>query len=331
MNKVIHIKKLEKEVLPYISNKESNNLINKGWSFSNIFDLQLLKDIYLLVVNNNLQKPSEVYHLKHLIEIEKSHSDRKVLEYLNALKNFRIFNENYVPIHRIFNKSELNQPLTINDIEDLNSIFFSFHHFKEITNWFLPIKISPANRENIIKHSQPLYYFNLNSRFTNAFLKSIEKPQTLFYIEDNLSQLMRFWDVFLKWGKELELIDRFNLAKVDYQTDLNKSLSVAYFVNPFIKFDLKEFIKTSPLTGRYIFIPELIFEVVKAFRYSVTEIKRFIVSEVTNNYTFSYERTSEIFIINGANNKEVIKKATYLFPLVNGYYISHLVIRKNHE
>jgi hypothetical protein len=253
---------------------------------------------------------------------------------LNALVNFELVYQDYAIKKKVFIDSSINSELNKSDTLVFKEIFFSYFRFKEISSWF----INPTNKfhENFkelnetdfITQSKHLYFYKFKNRFYNRLINTIESIDLIYKIDDQLSHLMRFCEVYIKWGTDLKILDKFNLSLIDLKTDIDKNLTLVYFIKPFVKFDLIYYIKSKSFKGRHISIPELIFEIVSDFSFSVDNVKDFIKSEIRLNDKLTYERTSEIFIIKEKNNIKKIKDATYLYPIINNNYISHLIIRK---
>lgn len=319
------------KLLPILSDEEAGEKYCK-WSFVNIYSLKDIKDIYLisrLVENKTVREVAK--KVNELLISEERWQERKVLEYLNALVKFGLLDSEYDTNEEYFETSKVNDELTSEDVDTLTNIFFDYFRFKELSSWFVNPNIdSNYNLEHLSKmdyiyNSNPLYFCSERNRFTDTFFTDIENSKIKYIIESDI--LMRFWDVYLKWGVTLNILDKFNLSKVGEELPLNKEISIAYFIKPFEKFDLIEFIRQN-FDSRHIWIPELVFKIVKKHRYSVIEIKDFIVSEIVSNDKLTYERTSEIFLIKGKTKSKNIESATYLFPKINDSYISTLILRK---
>lgn len=317
--------------LPILSDEEAGEKYNK-WSFVNIYSLKDVKDIYLitqLVKNKTVKEITK--KVNELIISKEKWEERKVLEYLNALVKFGLLDIEYNTKARCFGTSKINDELTNEDIDTLTNIFFDYFRFKELSSWFVsPDNDSHYNLEHFSKtdyihNSNPLYFCSERNRFIDTFFTDIKDNKIKYIIENDI--LMRFWDVYLKWGVTLHILDKFNLSKVGENLPINKEASIAYFIKPFTKFDLIDFIEQN-FNSKHISIPELVFKIVKQYRYGVSEIKSFIVLEIQSNGRLTYERTSEIFLIKGKTSKKNIESATYLFPKINNSYVSHLIIRK---
>lgn len=317
--------------MPILSDEEAGQNFYK-WSYVNIYSLKDLKDIYLitmLVDNKNLK--NIVAKVNQLLEIKEKWEDRKVLEYLNALVKFELLDSDYKSQGSFFNGSSINNELTDEDVKVLRNIFLNYFRFKEISSWFInPSEnfhktFNNLNESDYINKSKPLYFYSESTRFIDTFLVDINKIENKYIIESD--SLMRFWDVYLKWGKTLELIEKTNLSKIEIPIIQNKDVSMAYFIKPFEPFDLMLFIKEH-FTSRNIWIPDLVFKIAQKYRYSINEIKSYIVSKMTLDEKLTYERTSEIFLIKGKTTARNIESATYMFPKLDDSYISNLILRK---
>lgn len=328
---LINISRLPAKLLPILSDEEAGERYSR-WSYVNIYSLKDLKDIYLISQLASNKTTKEITkRVNETIDSQELWEERKVLEYLNALVKFGLLDSAYNTKGIFFEKSRINGDLSNDDLNILRSIFFNYFRFKELSSWF----INPENNfhngfetlteSDYIDNSNLLYFYCDRSRFNDTFLTDIENCTIKYVIDSDI--LMRFWDVYLKWGITLNVLDKFNVSKLLGKYGINKEISLAYFIKPFNSFDLINFIEKN-FDSKHILIPELLFEIVKQYRYSVSEIKSFIVSEIQNNQKLTYERTSEIFLIKGKTSKKNIESATYLFPKINNSYVSHLIIRK---
>jgi len=291
-----------------------------------------LRDVFLSLKNDNIKSLKEITILLNRQEEFKDWEERKVLEYLNALNKFGLIDSNNNLNEYFFKNSKIGSDLTNNDIEDLKKIYFDYFRFKEISSWFVSPKQSKLfefedyNEFDYLFESRPLFFLNLNNKFTDTFLLNIDQSINEKFVIENKA-LMRFWDVYLKWGTTLGVLEKFNLSKVGYANIFDKEINIVYFIKEFECFDLVNFLEENFKT-RHVWIPDLIFKIAFEFRYSVSDIKKFIVQEIKNNNRFTYERTSEIFIIKGKTSAKKMESASYLFPKINNSFISHLTLRK---
>ena len=322
--------------LPILSDEEAGQRFRK-WSFVNIYSLNALRDIYTLSkeVNNKTVKSITLKVNENQVKknIEKKwslYTERQVLENLNALVKFGLLNYDYSILKKCFEGSEINSDLNENDRNTLKHIFIYYFRFKELSSWFIDpspefhMNFDKLKEYDFVEKSMPFYFYSDECKFYNSFLRNIKRPNEKFVIKNDI--LMRFWDVYIKWGTTLGILDKFNIPKI-FNPLKNKELLIAYFIKEFVPFDLQSFISEN-FNSRNIWIPELILKLVETFRYSVIDIKHYIIENINSNENITFERTSEIFLIKEKTSKENVKKFTYLYPVMDNYYISNLIIRK---
>lgn len=343
MTKIIHINKSPRHYLPFISGEKSE----VKWTYLNIYYLRELKDTYLVVRQNqgmSVKKICEEIALKVMPENKSwegtgKKKGRKALEPLTALKKFNLIDSNHYILTDIFQESILNAPLSDTDRESLVSIFFNYSRFKELMAWF----ISPSNEENaqiitkiskdyLTQNSKPLFFFADGFRFNNTFIYDLKTDTDLYLINGNATHLMRFWDVFIKWGTTLNLIEKFSLEHSDYKIlssdNLSKlkSFSCAYFLSGRKEeIDVISFAKNR-FKSKRIYLPELVLEICLNFRISVEDSKEIVIFQGRKHKDFiGFERTSEIFVKIGEFKKK--QKETIFFPLFQDSFISHLNLK----
>lgn len=307
---------------------KKQSLIEKGWSFSYVYHFSELKDIYLVLKTTDFKKPKQIFeNLKKLnLKYERTPwEERRILEQINALKNFGLIDENGNVCNDEFQNSTIGKPIANEDLIVFKRIYFSYFRFKEMHTWF----INPGSHDRVkeilelnsdgFEKPKILFPFFLNSRFTNAFLIELKDLAEIFLIQKGNEDLMRFWDVYVKWGQELGVLEKFSLNELDIELSKgNKSLSCVYFKNQYKgDFDLYTFIKQE-YKSRYIKIPKLVFKIATKYRFSIEQIKKIIIEQSLSSPNISLQRTSEIFIRG---------KGRILFPQYKDSYISHLMIQ----
>jgi len=326
----INISKSSLIKLPVLSSKDAeiDNLSEKRWSYSYVYHLREIRDVFLL-----LQQLSFI-SLRHFTEKCIAHiqpekyewTERKVLEQLNALKNFKLVDKRYKTVKSYFNDSTLGSELSQSDLFYFRKIFLSYYRFKQLQSWFLSAEgnvekaIKRVNYRTLIKNSKPIYYFSRESRFTDTFIYEIKNNTDVYYLTKDSEDIMRFWDVFIKWGKQLGMIERFNLNDLGiYFIHNDKPINCVYFVNnEFRPMNLERFIKKH-YEGKYINLSRLVYRLAVEHRYSVSLIKDYIIEYfLPKKDKFSLQRTSEAFID---------KTEKYFTPQFNDYYASHLLIK----
>lgn len=319
-------------ILSYLNEEDAKeqSKAKKGWSFSYVYHFSELKDIYLILKTTDYKRPKQIFeNLKKLnLQYKKTPwEERRILEQINALKNFGLIDENNCVCKDEFKNSKIGDPINNEDLEVFKRIYFSYFRFKEMHSWFVnPNSTNRVNeileltKDKAIENSKALFPFCLHSRFTDAFLTEVKDSSEIFCIEKSNEDLMRFWDVYVKWGQSLDVLEKFSLKELDYELSKgNKSLSCVYLKRQYDNdFDLFTFIKQE-YKSKYIQVPKLIFKIAIKYRYSIEQIKKIIVDQsLANNNHISLQRTSEIFIRN---------KGKILFPKYRDSYISHLMIQ----
>lgn len=339
MIKYVDLSKSEKIKLPYLPNTEFKNAFDgKGWSFSYVYHFWELKNIYLAIRDNGYTNKKDFTEkcLKELrlpyLNTPWDDEGRRILEQVNALKNFGLIDADYKIINQsIFEDSKIGDEITINDKLVFKQIFFSYYRFKEIMSWFVdPISnnrteiIDNITEQSLRQQSQTAFTFARQSRFIDSFIFELKDNTPIYFIAQESGEsnggILRFWDVFVKWGQELDLIEKFNLKNMDYQLSEDyKSLSCIYFKKDITdSFDLIDYINKN-YKSKYISIPKLIFRIIKDYRYSIESVKKLVIStSKKHSDKFSLQRTSEIFIRDIEIN---------FIPIVDNSYVSHILLQ----
>lgn len=298
-------------MVPIISQPDKEG---KGWSYSFVYYLRNLKDIYLLLHESgggiNMRGLLTLCNsYKVQTESGKEWNERYLLEFVNALKNFNLLDSNNNTLKgKLFN-SEISDPLSIQDKSIFLDIYSSYFRFQEFHNLF--------GKLSDVEHSKVIYAYMDDCRFYNRFVCADENK--LFYIEDNHQEIMRFWDVYTKWGTTLQVLNKCPLSVLDIYSE-NEELKNAYLFNLSIPvpddFSILDYLNDE-LGVKYAYIPELERELILKFRFSINSIKDKLVLETykrSNEYRL--QRTSEILVDN--NTKA-------LLPYNENVYMSHII------
>ena len=322
--------------LPSFNEDDAKNIKQKGWSFSYVYNFSEIKDVYLVLREHSFTNLNDFtkycFDIK-LPTVKTKWNSRRILEHLNALKNFEIIDNNYNIKQIVFDHSEIGQNVSEEDIIVFRNIYFNYFRFKEIFLWFIdPQKkdrenyINQLKENEIVLDSKPLFYFSEKSRFTDTFSFELKDNAQLFFIDiDSGEDLMRFWDVFVKWGQVLGVLEKFNLKNLGIKTIKGNGIGCVYILkNMEPGFNLLSYIKEK-YTGTYIYLPTLVLDMATTFRQSVENIQKIIIDQYKlYKESFSFERTSEIFV-----KKSDIKSGDKIFfPKYNDAYVSHLIVRK---
>lgn len=338
MIKSIDISRSEYRELPFLDEAAYQSRFQKGWSLSSVYNFSELRDVYLALKqwNNDRFELNDFFLYCENINlpyVKTEWNKRRLLEHVNALKNFSLIDSNEQANNGAFKNSTIGSKLTTEDLSLFRNIYFQYFRFREMFYWFLgnPQKnsnfdsIVGLSENDIIEKSIPLYNFSIKSRFTDSFIYELKNNPTIYYIDKQNEDLMRFWDVFIKWGTSLKIIEKFSLRNLEIKTINDKHIACAYVINyqnPDL--NLIEFINDN-FSGNYIYLPELVFQIATSFRLSIAMVQKFIIEQYKVHKEYlSFERTSEIFI----KKKDIREGDTVLFPKYNDSYISHLIVRK---
>lgn len=336
MTRYIDLSKSKQFSLPILTSEEAKQFSNdgKGWNFSNIYYPLELKNIFIALkrIKYTDNKNFSDKAIKDKLPFVKTPwESRRILEHENALVNFGLITKERKIIDNKFTEEEYSDRLNEVDIILFKNIYHSFFIFKEIHSWLLnPVQefhslfLSQVTELSLSRDSKPIFPFFIQNRFNDAFIFSLTNNTDIFRIPNdkynNNGGLMRFWDVYVKWGQELNLLEKFNLKNLDYLLLNNlKSLSCVYYLSsdkP--QLNLLEFIN-SEYKGKHIHIPNLILKIAVNYRYKINDIKDLIIEQaLANSNSVSLQRTSEIFI----RDKE--KK---FIPKFKDSFISHLLLQ----
>ncbi|MDR2947931.1 MAG: hypothetical protein LBV71_01855 [Prevotella sp.] len=330
MSKDISLYKSKRIELPSLTD-EAHSELSKGWSLSYVYFLKELRDIFLIIVKYKSVNKSFIWQKckeENVLPegINNEWTERNVLERINALKNFGLISKEGEVVNSNIFISSLGSELTVEDKNIFKSIFFQYFRFREIISWMINPYVenrleimSSIDESNIKEKVQVTFPFINEGRFTNSFFFELKDNADIFYINDKNSDLMRFWDVFVKWGTTLDLLDRFQLKWADINVVPKvKSLSCVYFKKEIQNdFSLIEFIRQN-YRSDYIYIPQLVLDIVMLYRFPIDGIKELIVNQcIENRDKMSMQRTSEIFI----EEKEKV-----LLPMHRNTYVSHLLM-----
>ncbi|OLE51735.1 MAG: hypothetical protein AUG51_21515 [Acidobacteria bacterium 13_1_20CM_3_53_8] len=334
--------------LPYINEDEAMSLGQgeKGWSFSYVYYFSEIRDVYLALRGKryegkkDFKKAFTRYCLSIDLPFESTPwNERRILEHLNALKNFSLVDKEYRIIKQVFNNSKIGDPVSEDDLSIFREIYFSYFRFKEIFSWFInlnpPSRLSLVNQINkgyIKGSSRPLFAFSERGRLKDTFFSDLKDDVPLYYIkykdeyldENGNEDLMRFWDVFIKWGSALNLIEHFNLKRdLDIKTSSDKGIVCCYIISEEHRdFNILDYVSKN-YENNYLYLPELVFRIATEFRWSIQRTQQVIMDQYSQRKElFSIERTSEIFI----KTSEIKDEDKILFPKYNDAYISHMVV-----
>lgn len=329
MIKYIDLSKSRQYKLSFFDEEQAkqNSSVGKGWSYSYVYHLIELKNVFIalkIIPYQNLANFSKLSIETGLPFVNTPWGSRRILEQLNALKNFGLITQDYKIEFDFFSEQNYVKDLTESDLNVFKKIYHEYFRFKEIHSWLLsPIQqdhisfIGQVTEENLQKNSNPIFPLHLEKRFNDTFLFSLSDNTDVFRIPNNNGDLMRFWDVYVKWGLELKLLEKFNMKNLDYELmNSLKSFACVYYINPEKpNINLLDFIK-SEYKGNNIHIPKLILKIALRYRFRINDIKKLIIEQaLADSNAFSLQRSSEIFIRDTEIN---------FVPQYKDSYISHL-------
>lgn len=320
-----------------INNKVAKQIGNKGWSFSYVYHFSEIRDIYLTVKQHRFNGLADFTNFcisSNLPYTKTPWNKRRILENLNALINFELIDRNYEITKSVFNDSSIGNPITDSDLKIFKNIFLNYFRFKELHSWFIDLKktgdyefISQVNEADLQTNSKVLFTYANNGKFTDTFYYNLPNNLNIYRIDpDKYPEMLRFWDVYIKWGKNLKFIEKLNLNQIKSSSRNKTSESCVYIINNQEQnIDMLSFIRQNFIIENYIYLPDLVLKLIQEYRIKVETAHKLIIAFYkTHKDIVSFERTSEIFIKRGTiKENEII-----LFLKYNEAYVSHLILRK---
>lgn len=315
------IKLKQAEVVPIIPQSEPAK--GKKWSYSFVYFLEDLRNIYRLYDEFDIDSIPTLLKMCKEKGVKswsgKEWNLRNLLEQVNALKNFKLLETEGSKVVKpgLFSGTVPESSLSEQEIEVFKEIYFTYFRFVEFHK-LMASDSEVITEDSMIGHSFPIMYYMQDARFTNRYIISLEPELSVVGIPDEHADMMRFWDVYVKWGISLNLLRKYPLKPFGVTTSPNvKGLGVAYFNNNmpdgFSMFDYM----SEEMEGSYLYIPDIVYSVMTNMRYSVEDIIAKITEEsVVRSDIYRAQSTSAIFI----NEKE-----NFLFPKIGNTYITHLL------
>ena len=317
MERYIDIAKSEHH--KFLSQEENNE--GKKWSYSYVYFLEDLKVVYNLLCNDTTRT------IPHLLNTCNSHNiisksgkkwtNRNLLEIVNALKNFGLISiDENRPINvNLFSNKE--DRLTEQDVKIFKDIYISYFRFREFHQLFINSEQQPS-LDILYNESKPIYSFSSFGRFVNSFMIDCANYEHIIEIDNKDSEIMRFWDVYIKWGETLGLIEKFPLKAwgIHFIPSV-KSLNIVYYKKTMPRnYSIFDFIDNK-FQAEYIYIPDIIKLLITNERFALEDIKSKLIDEcIKMPHRYRAQSTSAIF---------VQKKEEFLFPLMGNTYITHLL------
>lgn len=284
----------------------------KGWSYSFVYYLEDIKTIYTIFYIEN--RPIVIPELLKICigndiksKSGKKWTNRNLLEVVNALKNFDLIDKttNIAKAGNLF--SAETTELTEEDKDVLRNIYRSYFRFMDFHKMFAPVNDSPTI----------LYAFKEGLRFFNRFVR-IDKNE-IYCIEDSHQDTMRFWEVYTKWGETLGLLNKCLASSFDTKINnlLYRNVYVCNLTRPMSKdFSICNYIQKKK-AGKAYYIPDIEWDLITEFGFSVEAIKKRILHECnSNNFSFRLQKASFLTV-----DPDELK----LFPIIGNTYMSHIL------
>lgn len=183
----------------------------------------------------------------------------------------------------------------------------------------------------IMSQSGVLYYYGSVGTRVDSFFYTLNNPETLYQFPINdkgnvKGGFVRFWDMFLSWATQLELLERLNMKRQGYSLSNGKSFSAAYFIDSGIRVDVPEVLNAKFHRQLLIDISDLLMELCLQYRCGISVAQQAVIDYyLAHSDVVSLMRTSEIFI----KETELNKNDRILYPKYKGSFVSHLKLRKN--
>lgn len=302
------------EVIPFI--ESSNDLGDKQWSYFNLYFLREIKDIYQLLCRfGGKHTISEIYSLcvdaGIVSENGKQWNCRNILEITNALKKLDLVDEQLNVKDNALFESGFNADLSQNDKHVFAKLFFTYFRFQEFHKLYCEKEITI---DNLKIGSSAVLAFKENDRFYNRYISN----EKLYFVDASHSEISRFWDVYIKWGTELELMEKQNVKSfgVDFPAKYS-DLVISYFIHPIDdSFSILEYMDDRFGTTS-VSIKDLIWALICDYRFSLESIKRKLIVECEERpEQYRMQSTSAIF---------VKKQESKILPIYNNMYMSHII------
>jgi hypothetical protein len=228
---------------------------------------------------------------------------RNLLELVNALKKIGLISSSFEALKGNLFSSKINTSLSDGDKNIFSKIFHSYDRFIDFHNLFLPCNYVMAYKEG-------------QSRFYNRFIVGEENSIEYFINEEN-SEVMRFWDVFLKWGTLLGEYDRCLLKSIGLAANIKgMGMSLVYKVRKIpTSYSVLAF-ASEQIGTSYVSITDLMWKIICSEFFAINDIKQRLVEECIVSDSYKLQSTSAIYI------EEEEKR---MLPKIGTTYMSHLL------
>lgn len=260
---------------------------SQKWSYFNVYFLTELRDLYIVCATQSIENIPMLleYYLNNniLSENGKKWSKRNLLELANALKKLGLISNSFDVLKGKLFSSKINTPLSDNDKNIFSEIFHSYDRFIDFHNLFR-------------HYDSVMTYKKGGSRFYNRFVVG-EANSIEYYIEEGYSEIMRFWDVFLKWGTLLGEYDRCLFKSVGLTSNIKGlGTSWVYKVRKIpTSYSILAFVDAQFGTS-YVSIIDLMWEIIRKEFFSIADVKQRLIEECIVSDSYKLQSTSAIYI-----------------------------------
>lgn len=302
------------EITPFIDPSSGSG--DKQWSYFNLYFLREIKDVYQLLCRiggNHTIKEISAHCVNAGIVSEngKQWNCRNILEITNALKKLGLVDEQLNVKDETLFESGFNVGLSQNDKNAFTKLYLTYFRFLEFHKLYCKKEITV---DNLRKGSAGVWAFKENDRFYNRYISD----EKLYFVDESHSEISRFWDVYVKWGTELELLEKQNVKPFGVCFPAKYSdLVISYFIQPINdSFSVLDYMNNRFGTT-IVSIKELLWALVLNYRFSLEAIKRKIIVECEERpEKYRMQSTSAIF---------VKKQESKILPIYNNMYMSHII------
>lgn len=334
--KRVDISKAEAVYLNMISDAEAREIIHKGWSLSFVYSFQEFRDVYLAFIRYGQGDLSVAEFSKRYVRDKIpfvrrpwDEKGRRVLEIKNALINFGFWEK---PC--IFEEVEPGAPLSGADIQVFKKVFFNYFRFQEYSSLFVRPDMSIAEKlalteERVLDNSGVLFYYGAAGNRIDSFFYTLDNPTTIYKFPNNdnggvKGGFVRFWDMFLSWANQLDLVERLNMKRQGFLLSGKKAFSAVFFINPHCNVNVQVVLDMKFHRQLLIDISDLVMEICLAYRCSISVAQQSVIDfYLARPDRVSLIRTSEIFI----KETELNKNDRILYPKYKGSFVSHIKLR----
>lgn len=336
--KKVDISKVESVYLNMISDTEAREIIHKGWSLSFVYSFQEFRDVYLAFIkygqgNLSVAEFSNRYVREKIPFVRRPWDEkgRRVLEIKNALINFGFWEK-----PGVFQEVEPGASLSEAGLQVFRKVFFNYFRFQEYSSLFVSPDMTTAEKlalteERVLEDSGVLYYYGAAGNRIDSFFYTLDHPTIVYKFPNNdkgevKGCFVRFWDMFLSWATQLELVERLNMKRQGYLLSSDKAFSAVYFINPNSNVDVQDVLDKKFHRQLLIDISNLVMEICIAYRCCISTAQQAVIEYYQSQPDrVSLIRTSEIFI----KETELNKNDRILYPKYKGSFVSHIKLRKN--